>query len=59
MVDTLLSGPECLALFRFLRRGARIEGLSEASLGIPASTGPDQGAFPSKPRLRNFWKAID
>jgi hypothetical protein len=27
MVDTLLSGPERLALFRFLRRGAPFEGL--------------------------------
>jgi len=27
MVDTLLSAPECLALFRFLQRGARFEGL--------------------------------
>jgi len=26
MVDTLLSGPECLALFRFSRRGAPFEG---------------------------------
>ncbi|QPF91130.1 hypothetical protein [Bradyrhizobium commune] len=27
MIDTLLSGPEQLALFRFWRRGARFEGL--------------------------------
>ncbi|WP_426422865.1 hypothetical protein [Bradyrhizobium genosp. A] len=33
MVDTLLSGPRMLALFRFLRRGAPFEGLIRSFIG--------------------------
>jgi hypothetical protein len=33
MVDTLLSGPRMVALFRFLRRGAPFEGLIRSFIG--------------------------
>ncbi|MBW7972357.1 hypothetical protein [Bradyrhizobium sp. BR 10289] len=59
MVETLLSGPNAVRSFASCGVARLSKGRSEASFGISAPEGPDQGAFASKPGLRNFRKAID
>ncbi|WP_426611659.1 hypothetical protein [Bradyrhizobium sp. McL0616] len=58
MIDTLLSGPQRLALFRFLRRGARFEGLRRSFIGDSGGAWADQGAFASKAGPRAMRKAM-